>query len=71
MARVINRLCRGQAAGSALQEEGLLTGHATNHGQKPHPLAAHGTKEIIVSEVHGGSVQAGRGLPCPRRSVDR
>jgi hypothetical protein len=57
--RSVDRLRRGQAAGPALQHQGLLTGHAPDDGQKPHRLAAHGTEEVIVAEVHGGSVQSG------------
>jgi hypothetical protein len=55
----VDRLRRGQAAGPALQDEGLLTRHAPDDGQEPHRLAAYGTEEVIVAEVHGGSVQAG------------
>jgi hypothetical protein len=33
-------------------------------------LAAYGTEEVIVAEVHGGSVQAGCGHPCPRQGAD-
>jgi hypothetical protein len=32
--------------------------HAPDDGQEPHRLAAYGTEEVIVAEVHGGSVQA-------------
>ena len=66
--RSFDRLRRGQAARPALQDEGLLIGHAPDGRQKPHWTAAHGTEEVVVAEVHADSVQAVRGHPCPRRS---
>jgi hypothetical protein len=63
----VDRLRRRQAAGLALQDEGLLTGHAPD-GREPHRLAAQGTEEVIVAEVHDGSIQA-RARPSVSTSI--
>jgi hypothetical protein len=70
--RPFDRLRRGQAARPALKDEGLFTGHAADGRQEPHWPVAHGTEEVVVVEqVHGNSVEAGRGHPCPRQSGGR
>jgi hypothetical protein len=57
----VNDLCRGQPARPALQNERLLTRHAPGDGQKPHWLAAHGTEEVFVAELHRWPSERKRG----------
>jgi hypothetical protein len=57
----VNRLCRGQPARPALQNKRLLTRHAPDDGQNPHRLAAHGTEEVFVAELHWWPSERERG----------